>query len=176
MQRLISQGRWWFSQRRHTRDGILTSTAEHFFYYLKDDTDFSNLLTILAGASEFATLLAASTGRKLSKKDKKAKQAKVEELEKVIEMRKQELGVAESPTIRQESKVAVGSGPARRARALLWAHVLQVELDDAEMRSGESAHARTRNRAGFLDYHVCADSMQSLTLSCASRSLCSTRC
>jgi hypothetical protein len=92
-------------------------------------------LTILAGASELAAILHAKT-RKMSKKERKDRQAKVEELEKDLEKEKENLGIEESPLMRKESKVAVSSAAARRARALLWAHLLRFEVD-AEAKKGE---------------------------------------
>ena len=129
---LMDQGRWWFSQRRMTRDGILNTTAESFFHQLRDDTDFISLIAILASAAEISALL----GKKGSKKEKKERQTKVEELEKVIEARREELGVDENVMMKQENRIEVKTAPARRARALLWAHLLRMDLEDAEMKSG----------------------------------------
>ncbi|KAK8865735.1 hypothetical protein IAR55_000881 [Kwoniella newhampshirensis] len=126
-------GRWWFAQRRLTRDGILNPTAEIFFHQLRDDTDFTSLIALLASALELHSVLGGK--KKVSKKERKERQAKVEELEKVLEEKKLEIGIEESPLMKQESKVIITSAVARRARALLWAHLLRVDLDDAEMRS-----------------------------------------
>lgn len=120
-----------------TRDGILNTTAETFFHQLRDDTDFISLIAILASAAEIQALLG---GKKGSKKEKKERQSKVEELEKVIEARREELGVDENVMMKQENRVEVKTAPARRARALLWAHLLRMELEDAEMKSGKSDH------------------------------------
>ncbi|WWD18086.1 hypothetical protein CI109_102534 [Kwoniella shandongensis] len=133
-------GRWWFAQRRLTRDGILNPTAEIFFHQLREDTDFSSLIAILASALEIHAVLGGK--KKVSKKERKERQSKVEELEKVLEERKQEIGIVESPLMRRESRVVLSSGVARRARALLWAHLLRVDLDDAEMRSETTAVLR----------------------------------
>lgn len=35
------------------------------------------------------------------------------------------------------SRVGVTSGADRRARALIWAHLLRIDLDDAEMHNGQ---------------------------------------
>lgn len=129
------QGKWWFSQRRHTRDGVLNPTAEHFFYHLKDDTDFSTLINILAGSAEFIPLLSGQ--KKGSKKDRKDRQNKVEELEKELEKRREELGVDDSPLMRKDSQVLTSTAVSRRARALLWAHLLRVDIEEADLKSGE---------------------------------------
>jgi len=121
-----------------TRDGILNTTAESFFHQLRDDTDFISLIAILASATEIAAIL----GKKGSKKEKKERQSKVEELEKVIEARREELGVDENVMMKQENRVEVKTAPVRRARALLWAHLLRMDLEDAEMKSGMSKDLR----------------------------------
>jgi translocation protein SEC63 len=77
----------------------------------------------------------------MSKKERKDRQAKVEELEKDLEKEKENLGIEESPLMRKESKVAVSTAAARRARALLWAHLLHFEVD-AEAKKGECTGCR----------------------------------
>lgn len=118
-----------------TRDGILNSTAEGFFHQLRDDTDFASLIAILASASEIHAVLSKKKG---SKKERKDRQSKIEDLEKVVDARKEELAVLEDVSMKQEHRVEVKTAPARRARALIWCHLLRIELDDAEMKSGES--------------------------------------
>jgi len=128
-----------------TRDGILNTTAESFFHQLRDDTDFISLIAILASAAEISALL----GKKGSKKEKKERQSKVEELEKVIEARREELGVDENVMMKQENRVEVKTAPARRARALLWAHLLRMDLEDAEMKSGMYLSSRYGQYADY---------------------------
>lgn len=129
----MRQGRWWFTQRRLTRDNILNATAERFFHSLAEDTDFTNLIALLAGSLEVAAVVG---GNKVSKKTKKAKQSKVEELEAKINEIKEQNGIEEDPLMNVTSRVGVTSGADRRARALIWAHLLRIDLDDAEMRNG----------------------------------------
>ena len=117
-----------------TRDGILNPTAEFFFHNLKDDTDFSTMITIFASAFEFVPIL--SGRRKGGKKERKERQGKIEELEKEIEAKKAEWELEDSVVMRKESKVGVTSAAARRARALLWTHLLRMDLEDEEMRQG----------------------------------------
>ena len=117
-----------------TRDGILNPTAEFFFHNLKDDTDFSTMITIFASAFEFVPILAGR--RKGGKKERKERQGKIEELEKEIEAKKTEWELEDSVVMRKESKVGVTSAAARRARALLWTHLLRMDLEDEEMRQG----------------------------------------
>ncbi|WVR05699.1 hypothetical protein IAU60_002723 [Kwoniella sp. DSM 27419] len=124
-------GRWWFAQRRLTRDGILNPTAEIFFHQLHDDTDFISLVSLLASAMEFVTLFGSK--KKGSKKARKERQAKIDDLEKVLDGRKAEVGVEEHPLMRDEHRVQVTSAAAKRARALLWAHLLRINLNDPEL-------------------------------------------
>ncbi|EIW72719.1 hypothetical protein TREMEDRAFT_26719 [Tremella mesenterica DSM 1558] len=126
-------GRWWFSQRQLTRDGILNASAETFFLSLREDTDFFSLIALLASAVEFQALLA---GKKAgSKKERKERQAKIETLEKAIEAKKEEWDVHQSPLARREGRVQVTSAAARRAQALLWTHLLRMDLSEPELRS-----------------------------------------
>lgn len=118
-----------------TRDGILNTTAEIFFHQLREDTDFISLIAILASATEIHALLSKKRG---SKKDKKERQAKVEELEKVVITRMEELGVEGDVMMKPEHRVEVKTAPGRRAKALLWAHLLRLDLQDAEFKSGMS--------------------------------------
>ncbi|KAK4686374.1 translocation protein SEC63, partial [Tremellales sp. Uapishka_1] len=126
-------GRWWFSQRRQTRDGILNATAEVFFHQLRDDTDYVSLIALLASALEFQAILSGK--REVSKKERKERQGKVEELEKQLESRKEELGIEEGIRMHKDSRVVPTTAVARRARALIWSHLLRVDLEDVEMKS-----------------------------------------
>ncbi|BEJ18115.1 hypothetical protein CspHIS471_0703920 [Cutaneotrichosporon sp. HIS471] len=119
-------GRWWFRQRKLTRDGILNATAEIFFHQLRDDTDFLSLIALLASAVEFQAILAPPA--KLSKKDRKERQARIETLEQELDTQRADLLIDESPTMKKESRVIVTTAAARRARALIWAHLLRYDL------------------------------------------------
>lgn len=132
-------GRWWFTQRRLTRDNILNATAERFFHSLAEDTDFTNLIALLAGSLEVAAVVG---GNKVSKKVKKAKQSKIEELEAKINEAKEQNGIEEDPLMKVTSRVGVTSGADRRARALIWAHLLRIDLEDSEMRNDQLAVLR----------------------------------
>jgi translocation protein SEC63 len=133
-----NKGRWWFRQQRTTRDNILNTSAEYFFHNLRDDTDFLNLITILAGALEFQALLGLANKDKNkikpSKKERKEKSGRIEEIETLLDERREVLGLGESVIIRQENKV--GSEAQRRARVLIWAHLLRWEFDERELKDG----------------------------------------
>lgn len=119
-------GRWWFRQRRMSRDGILNATAEIFFTGLKEDIDFLSIVSLLSSAVEFQTILAPTS--KVSKKERKERQAAIEELEVVLDEKRSALIIDEDPLMRPDSRVLVKTAAARRARALLWAHMLRVDL------------------------------------------------
>lgn len=119
-------GKWWFRQRRLTRDGILNGTAEIFYHQLREDSDFLSLISILSSALEFQVLFGK---RKGSKKERKASQARIEELEKELDTKRSSLHIDEAPSMRAESRVMVTTAVARRVRALLWAHLLRVEIE-----------------------------------------------
>lgn len=120
-------GRWWFRQRSLTRDGVLNGTAELFFHQLREDTDFLSLVTILSSALEYVPIL----GKKVKggKKARKERQAKIEELEKVLDEKRKELGIEEDPTMSRDSRATVTTAVGRRARALLWAQLFRLKLD-----------------------------------------------
>lgn len=144
-----------------TRDGILNTTAEGFFHQLRDDTDFVSLITILAGASEIHALLSKKKG---SKKDKKERQSKVEDLEKIIEARKEELAITEDAMMKADHRVEIKTAPARRARAILWCHLLRIDMDDAELKSGERSIYRT-SKVGFMFWRLTFSDLESVLLS-----------
>lgn len=129
------QGRWWFAQRSLTRDGVLNPTAELFFHYLREDTDYLSLISLLASAVELATILGGK--RPGSKKERKERQARIEELDKELDALRTELDVDEDVVMRKENKIGVHTAAARRAQALLWSHMLRYDLKDKELRDGE---------------------------------------
>ena len=118
-----------------TRDGVLNGTAELFFHYLRDDTDTLSLVCLLACALEFTPVLAGK--RRVGKKARKDRQARIEELYKQLDIKRAEIGIEVDPIMRQDSSVNVTTATARRARALLWAHLMRMDLEDKELREGE---------------------------------------
>ncbi|KAK6907520.1 hypothetical protein I203_101515 [Kwoniella mangroviensis CBS 8507] len=134
-------GRWWFAQRKLTRDGILNPTAEIFFHQLREDTDFFSLISLLASALEFTAVLGGSKKRG-SKKERKERQSKIDELEKILDQRKIEMGIEENPLMKKENRVVVTTAVAKRARALLWAHLLRIDLNDHQLESEKLAVLR----------------------------------
>lgn len=119
-----------------TRDGVLNPTAELFFHYLREDTDYLSLVSLLAAALELVPLLAGK--RPGSKKERKERQSKIDELEKELDAKRQEMDVDEDPSMKNESRMGVHTAAAKRARALLWAHMLRHDLADKELQDGES--------------------------------------
>lgn len=97
------------------------------------------MITILAGALEFQALLGLTKDKskdKTSKKERKEKSGRIEEIEALLDERREALGLRESVTIKPESKVVVGSAAQRRARVLIWGHLLRWEFDERELREG----------------------------------------
>jgi translocation protein SEC63 len=112
----------------------LNGTAELFFHYLRDDTDILSLISLLSCALELVPLLAS---KKSSKKERKERQGAVDKLEKELDTKREALGIDEDPVMKKESRVGVTSAASKRARALLWAHLLRVDLPK-ELQDGES--------------------------------------
>ena len=71
-----------------------------------------------------------------SKKERKEHQAKVDELDKVLETKREEMLVLDDPNMRKDNQVGVNTAVAKRARALLWAHLLRLDLEDKELEAG----------------------------------------
>ncbi|ORX34164.1 Sec63 Brl domain-domain-containing protein [Kockovaella imperatae] len=133
-------GRWWFSQRRMTRDGVLNGTAELFFHHLQEDTDFGSLVALLSCALELVPILAG--GRRGSKKERKERQGRIDELEKELETKREDTFVFEDPNMRKENRVAPTTAVSRRASALLWAHLLRHDLKDTDLEEEQLAVLR----------------------------------
>ena len=73
------------------------------------------------------------------KKERKERQARIDELEKELDCRREDWNVEENIMMRKESRIGVGNAVAKRVRALFWAHLLRVDLQDKELVTGMSA-------------------------------------
>ncbi len=58
-------------------------------------------------------------------------------MEKELDQRREQWGVEESVSMKRESRIGVTTAMGKRARALIWAHLLRVELNDKELQSGK---------------------------------------
>jgi translocation protein SEC63 len=68
-------------------------------------------------------------------------------LETHIEEKRESWGGEDGVWMRKDSKVVItGTGVARRARALLWAHLLRIDLADQELQDGELCAINIGNR------------------------------
>ena len=56
----------------------------------------------------------------------------------MLEAERAELDIDDDPEMRVENKFGVQTIAAKRAKALLWAHMLRHDLEDKEMQRGES--------------------------------------
>lgn len=151
-------GQWWFKQRVLTKDGAISATAENFFHHLVEDISFPALLALVASAAEIKNVLsskadASSANNSSSKKSKRARQARTEALEEQVKTECEKLGLGDVLTAGWEygsaggvastgglpggrSKGVVSPNPFnRRAVALLWAHLLNIQDLDADMQN-----------------------------------------
>ncbi|ORY53393.1 Sec63 Brl domain-domain-containing protein [Leucosporidium creatinivorum] len=113
-------GRWWYSTRALTKDGVLNTTAATFFLSLKEETTFPLLLDILAAADEFAT------DPKLLKLRKKLGKPAVDEYARITSL------VRESPDGKEGWEGYAGwQTPQKRARVLIAAHMLRIPIKDS---------------------------------------------
>ena len=90
---------------------------------------------MLASSLEFVPLLASK--KRGSKKERKDEQGRVDELDKTLDSEREALEIDDDPEMRNESKYVVQSATAKRAKALLWAHMLRHDVQDLSMRKGE---------------------------------------
>lgn len=72
-----------------------------------------------------------------SKKERKERQSVVEDLEKELDAQRETVDMDEDPTMKAESRMGVHTAAAKRARVLLWAHMLRHDLGDKELVDGE---------------------------------------
>jgi translocation protein SEC63 len=70
----------------------------------------------------------------MAKKARKEVYSQVEELETELDARRLELGVEEAATLKKDSRATVESAGQRKARALLWAHLLRFDLQDGALK------------------------------------------
>lgn len=120
-----TQGRWWYSTRALTKDGVLNTTAATFFLSLKEETTFPLLLDILSSADEFAT------DPKLLKLRKKLGKSAVDEYARVTSL------VRESADGKEGWEGYAGwSTSQKRARVLIAAHMLRIPIKDSLLLEG----------------------------------------
>lgn len=58
-------------------------------------------------------------------------------MEKELDAKRDAVDMDEDPTMKAESRMGVHTAAARRARVLLWAHMLRHDLADPELAQGE---------------------------------------
>lgn len=120
-----TQGRWWYSTRKLTKDGVLNTTAAIYFHALKEDTTFPQLLDILSASEEF------TTDAKLLKLRKSIGKAGIDEYARVTSL------VREGPDGKEgwEGYATWPSGQ-KRARVLISAHLLRIPIKDTTLLKG----------------------------------------
>ncbi|KAL1927466.1 hypothetical protein VTP01DRAFT_3703 [Rhizomucor pusillus] len=123
--------RWWYNSRRHTKDRILNATMRSFVKELKENAEFKDLVQIVAGAQEF-------------RENTPLLPADVELLRAIDSTIKEELEnkFGEKYEIANESV----PGYRRKARTLLFAHLLRIDFNNKEASAAEINHVRADQR------------------------------
>ncbi|CDZ98614.1 Molecular chaperone (DnaJ superfamily) [Phaffia rhodozyma] len=131
-------GKWWFGTRQYTKDGTTNSTAATFFRRLDEMTSVSDLISILASASEFTS--PASEASKKVAKDKKTIKAELGALEEAVRKRATELGLEGQNVDWEETGLGEVMGGRfdslgnKRAGVLIWGHLLRIQWDSPSVR------------------------------------------
>lgn len=125
---MIFQSRWWYGSRRYTKDGVLGSTAQLFFKKVREETTSTELVYLLAkawGIEDPSKNLKPASGHALSKLEKDIKAV-------VKAFAGAEYGKTPHTKFKSDDVVA------RRALALLYAHLLRVTVQDPALQTGSS--------------------------------------
>lgn len=115
----VSVGRWWFSSREFTKDGIHNSTAAKFFLNAKEDASFEHTVQVLAMATEFERVL-----------DKNAKVVRSSSFDRLQNNVKKQLG---DMGIQMDGELYKRYKTCQRAGILLHAHLLRVPISDPQL-------------------------------------------
>lgn len=135
----IFVGRWWYSSKAYTKDGILTKTAEIYFRNLKEDIDFSTAVELLAASLEYSD---ENPKEKLVKYGPtgKANQGKAATdyttLETDVRQAIESLLPAEKELL--DDSALLKKPAAKRAAVYIYAHLLRVPIENIGLLRGGS--------------------------------------
>ncbi|CAG8692463.1 7783_t:CDS:10, partial [Acaulospora morrowiae] len=111
-------GRWWYSSSCYTKDKILTHTMELYFKELRDNSSIKQILDLLSASLEYMKLIEqrSSDGTKLGP---------------VVLAVKDELDKKFGEKYEKSKRYT--SPYCQKASALLYAHLLRVNVEDKEL-------------------------------------------
>ncbi|QDS77496.1 hypothetical protein FKW77_000226 [Venturia effusa] len=116
-------GKWWYGSQKTTKEGILVNSAGTLFQAFKEDLDAAGIITAVSGGEEFNELL---IGEKAESGLSKIEQRVLAPGDLTP------LAAGLSVKVRQQLQ-DMDEGPRRKALALIWAHLGNIELDNEEL-------------------------------------------
>ncbi|KAG9016960.1 secretory subunit [Tulasnella sp. JGI-2019a] len=117
--------RWWYGSRKYTKDGVLGTTAQLFFKKVREETSNNELIQLLARAWDIedgSKDIKPASGQVLSKLEADVKAVVGNDF-----------GKTPYTKFRSEDIVA------RRALALLYAHMLRVHVQDPSLQAEQKS-------------------------------------
>lgn len=117
-------GKWWFSSRRYTKDGVLNKTAATFYLNAKEDMTFAQAVMIVSAASEFEVLLGKRQSLKSPQFDRLQNTVK-DQLFKLTGER------MDGQLFRQSET--------QKAAIFIYAHLLRIPVQDPSLALGKSS-------------------------------------
>lgn len=115
-------GRWWFGNRRKTKDGVQAETAAAFFKTVKEESGVDEVFGALGKAYKWEINASKSAGKALDHLEEKVQGklgAKWLEVKKLLKDPNGEL---------HESR--------RKALVLLYAHLLRLDVKNSALQKG----------------------------------------
>jgi translocation protein SEC63 len=119
-------GKWWYGSQKTTKEGVLVNSAGTLFQAFKEDIDAGGIITAVSGGEEYNELLPGEKAESgLSK----------------IEQRVLAPGaltpLAAGLSVKAQKQLQeMDEGARRKALALIWAYLGNIELDDAALNEG----------------------------------------
>lgn len=120
-------GKWWYGSQKTTKEGILVNSAGTLFQAFKEDVDAAGITTAVSGGEEFNELL---VGEKADSGLSKIEQRVLAPGDLTP------LAAGLNSKARQQLQV-MDEGSRRKALALIWAHLGNIELDNEDLNTGK---------------------------------------
>jgi translocation protein SEC63 len=115
-------GRWWFGSRAQTKDGVDASTAAAFFRVLKEESDMPEVVGAIGQAAEWDLHKALQQNQQ------------IDSLEHQVA---QKLGDKWTELCQFAGALGQTHTARRRALALLYAHLLRLNVEDSVLQKGK---------------------------------------
>jgi translocation protein SEC63 len=119
-------GKWWYGSQKTTKEGILVNSAGTIFQAFKEDIDAGGIITAVSGGEEFNELLA---GEKAD--------SGLSRIEQRLLAPGDLTPLAAGLSVKARKQLHdMDEGARRKALALIWAHLGNIELDNEALNAG----------------------------------------